>query len=61
MPDEMSPQLQEAIALVQQDPLPQDIRDRLEQLEKAAPSSEGERFGDLWEVVLVELGPEDLA
>jgi len=45
----MSPQIEEAMAILGQDPLPADARARLEQLERETPPEEAALWGDLWE------------
>jgi hypothetical protein len=54
---DMSPQLEQALALLQQDPLPDDAEQQLEALEKDAPESEGEMFGDLWSALQLQMPP----
>ena len=46
-----SPALRDAIALLGQDPLPEDVEARLEILERQAPPEEADQFGDLWEAL----------
>ena len=45
----MSDQLDQAMDLLGQDPLPADAFARLDALDRAAPADEAEQFGDLWE------------
>ncbi|OOZ41655.1 hypothetical protein BOW53_02965 [Solemya pervernicosa gill symbiont] len=45
----ISPQLQEALQILGQEPLPGDTAARLEALETAAPQEEADRWGDTWE------------
>ena len=53
----MSPQLQQALDLVQRHPLPKDIQAQLERLAQAAPAEESEMFGDLMAAATLEQGP----
>jgi len=46
---DLSPQIQEAMTILGQDPLPSDARQRLEQLEKQAPADQRGLFDQLWE------------
>lgn len=57
----MSKQLDQALALIGQDPLPADAYAQLEALDNAAPESEQGMFGDLWEAFYAAGGqdPED--
>lgn len=57
---EPSKQLEQAMALLQQDPLPDDVEDQLAALEEAAPDSEADMFGDLWSSLDLILGPQAL-
>ena len=57
---EPSKQLEQAMTLLQQDPLPDDVEDQLAALEEAAPDSEAEMFGDLWSSLDLILGPQAL-
>jgi hypothetical protein len=43
----------EALRLLGEEPLPPDAEDRLAALEAAAPRSEAEMFGELWEALIV--------
>lgn len=45
----MSTQLDQALDLLKQQPLPADAYARLDALDKAAPADEHDKFGDLWE------------
>lgn len=47
-----SPALRDALALLGQDPLPDDVEARLEALERQAPPEEADQFGDLWEALM---------
>ncbi|WP_299734007.1 hypothetical protein [uncultured Endozoicomonas sp.] len=55
-PIEQTP-LQVAIELVNTQPWPEDIADRLEQLEAKATGEDKDHFGDVWESYIV-LGGE---
>ena len=52
----MSKQLDEAMALLGQAPLPADAFDQLDALDRASPVDEAEQFGDLWEAFYVAGG-----
>lgn len=45
----MSKQLDQALALLGQIPLPADAYAQLDALDRAAPADETDKFGDLWE------------
>ena len=47
--------LDEAIALIQSDPLPADAMEQLEALMKQAPEIDQDKFGDLMEALVVLL------
>lgn len=54
--DHPSPELQEAMELLGQDPLPPNAGERLAELEERAPRSERRLFADLWEALTVASG-----
>ena len=46
-----SPAFQKAMELIGQDPMPDDIVEQMDKLEKEIDPSESEMFGDLWEAI----------
>ncbi|MAK91790.1 MAG: hypothetical protein CMI13_11210 [Oleibacter sp.] len=49
---EPSKQLQDAMQLLKQDPLPADAEDQLLALEEKAPKEEARMFADLWSALM---------
>lgn len=52
-----SQQLEDALTLLKREPLPSDTIEQLEVLAEQAPASEQDKFDDLMETALMELGP----